>query len=400
MVRNPAVYLLQLANLCSGLANSIVTITIPWLILEQTDSPAFAGLVGAVAALPALLVSPIGGWMVDRMGRRAVSVAADILSALSVMAFPITAAVAGMSSATILILALIGAFFDPAGYTARKTLLSDVSRASRVGLDQLNGIHEGILGLSWIVGPAVGAWLISNVGSINSFWVAAVLFLSAALAVTFLKTGRTAVEPGHPTEGKAVDSNLLTGFRILWNDLLLRTLLLTVLVIAVVYLPTEAVVLPTYFEQMKQPSSLGIVLSAMAAGSTIAAFGYGWISARLSRRSMVRLTLIGISASILPMALLPPLPVLAVAGFLLGFCWGPFNPLLSSLIQQRVPPDQHGRVFGAQISVFYAAPPLGMVVAGWSVEQLGVGITYGILAGMLCLAAFIALLSRPLRSNF
>jgi len=27
-------------------------ITIPWLILERTDSPAFAGLVAAISALP------------------------------------------------------------------------------------------------------------------------------------------------------------------------------------------------------------------------------------------------------------------------------------------------------------------------------------------------------------
>lgn len=397
-----AVYLLQFANLCSGLANSIVTITIPWLILEQTDSPAFAGLVVAISALPALLVSPIGGWMVDRWGRRAVSVGSDLLSALSVMAFPVAAAFSGMSNTTILILALIGAMFDPAGYTARKTLLADVSRTSRVHLDQLNGIHEGILGISWILGPAIGAWLIATIGSINSFWVAAALFMCAALTITLLQSQKvqTVETQSSQVAETRVDSSIWAGFRVLWKDRLLRTLLMAVLVIAAVYLPTESVLLPTYFEQKDQPSSLGLVISAMAAGSTIGAFGYGWISARLSRRSMVRTTLIGISASIVPMALLPPLALMASAGFILGLCWGPFNPLLSSLIQQRVPPEQHGRVFGAQISVFYAAPPLGMVAAGWSVEQFGVGQTYLILAGLLCLIVAISLSSRALRSPF
>jgi predicted MFS family arabinose efflux permease len=70
------------------------------------------------------------------------------------------------------------------------------------------------------------------------------------------------------------------------------------------------------------------------------------------------------------------------------------------LIQQRVPADQQGRVFGVQTAVFYAAPPLGMVLAGISVESLGVSTTYLILAAILSTTALLALLTRSLRSNF
>jgi predicted MFS family arabinose efflux permease len=84
----------------------------------------------------------------------------------------------------------------------------------------------------------------------------------------------------------------------------------------------------------------------------------------------------------------------------LGLAWGPFNPLISTLIQQRVPADQQGRVFGVQIAVFYAAPPLGMVLAGLSVEGLGVGTTYAILAMILASTSLLALLTKSLRSEF
>jgi predicted MFS family arabinose efflux permease len=97
---------------------------------------------------------------------------------------------------------------------------------------------------------------------------------------------------------------------------------------------------------------------------------------------------------------LPPLPILAVAGFFLGLSWGPFNPLMSTLTQQRVPADQQGRVFGVQTAVFYAAPPLGMVLAGLSVESYGVSSTYIVLAAILSLTAIIALLTKSLRSEF
>jgi MFS family permease len=402
MKKKLPVILHQLSNFSSGLGNSIVMITIPWLILEETGSPAFAGLVAAISALPGLLISPIGGWLVDHLGRRSVSIGADLLSAVAVVAFPIVAFTSGLSSSTILIIALVGAIFDPAGYTARKTLLADVAKASEIELDRLNGIHEGFMGVSWIFGPAVGAGLISTVGAVNSFWVAGGLFIFAALTIAFLRVGNLGKEARDLAEemGEKSNRSIGVGFRVLWNDRLLRTISISILIIAAVYLPTETVVLSTYFEDLGQPASLGVVISVLAAGTAVGSFGYGWISARLSRKNLVRTTLIGTAVSIVPMAFLPPLPILIVAGFLLGLSWGPFTPLISTLVQQRVPADQQGRVFGVQTAVFYAAPPLGMVLAGLSVENYGVRTTYLVLAAILSTTALLALLTKSLRSDF
>lgn len=377
-------------------------IIIPWLILERTDSPAFAGLVAAISALPGILVSPIGGWMVDRIGRRRVSVGADLLSSLSVAAFPIVAATFGLSNPSILLIALLGATFDPAGYTARKTLLTDVAKASDADLNHLNGIHDGIMGVAWILGPAVGAGLIASVGAVNSFWVSAALFIIAALAISFLRVGDAAKESRETAEasGAETDSSMRVGIKTLWDDKVLRTLSVALLIIAAVYLPTEAVVLPTYFEDVDNPSGLGFVISALAAGSAVGSFGYGWISARMKRKTLIRLILLGSAVSIIPMAFLPPLSVLMLAGFLLGLSWGPYSPLISTLVQQRVPAHLQGRVFGVQTAVFYAAPPLGMVLAGLSVESYGIKATYIVLAGVLSVTSILVLLTKALRSNF
>ncbi len=402
MKKKSPVFLHQLSNFSSGLGNSIVMITIPWLILEETGSPAFAGLVAAISALPGLLISPIGGWLVDHIGRRTVSIGADLLSAVAVVAFPIVALTSELSGSTIFIIAVIGAIFDPAGYTARKTLVADVAKASDINLDRLNGIHEGFMGVAWVFGPAVGAGLISTVGAVNSFWVAGGLFIFAALTIVFLRVGNLGKDARDLAEemGEKTNRSIRVGFQVLWNDKLLRTLTLSILIIAAVYLPTETVVLSTYFEDLGQPASLGIVISALAAGYAVGSFGYGWVSARLKRKNLVRTTFIGVAMSIVPMAFLPPLPILAAAGFFLGLFWGPFTPMVSTLIQQRVPADQQGRVFGVQTAVFYAAPPLGMVLAGLSVESFGVSTTYIILAAILSVTAILALLTKSLRSDF
>jgi MFS family permease len=98
------------------------------------------------------------------------------------------------------------------------------------------------------------------------------------------------------------------------------------------------------------------------------------------------------------MALLPPVPVLAVAGFMLGLSWGPADPLMSTLVQTRVPPDEQGRVYGVQTSAFYAAPPIAMLIIGASVEEFGLPTAYLALAVLLAAFSFVALASPHVRA--
>ena len=397
----PAV-LLQSANLASGLGNAMVTIAIPWLILKEADSPLFAGVVVALASLPPLIISPVAGWIIDHTGRRFVSIVSDLLSALSVFAFPLFYYWIGLENLTILLLAIFGALFDPAGYTARKTLLVDASRATGIDQNQLNGIHEGIFGIGWVAGPALGAWLIAGFGVINSFWAAGGLFIFSSLAIALLKVKeRDSTEVIDATDSAtSFSKGLARGFIALWRDRLLRTITISILIIAAVYLPTEAIILPTYFEAKNAPTELGIVISLLAAGSTLGAFGYGSLMKRIRRRTLVRIIMIGTAISILPMALLPPMVILSISAFALGLFWGPFNPLITSLIQERIKENEQGRVFGVQLATFYAAPPLGMILSGWAVEEFGVSGTYIVLASILSVTALVVLFTRSLRNEF
>lgn len=373
-------------------------ITIPWLVLSLFDSPLNVGLVVAISSIPALLISPVGGWLIDRVGRRPISIGADLLSALSVIAFPITGMFFDLTLELIILLAFFGAVFDPVGYTARRTLIVDVAKAAKFNEDRLNGIHEGVLSLSWVLGPALGAWLIAFFGPLNAFWVAGIFFIIAAIAILVLRVEE--YKESIDSDSTEFDSSIWLGFKTLWNDKVLRTITIAVLIIAAVYLPTESVLLPAYFERLDQPASLGIVISALAGGSALGAFSYGWISLRISRNNLIRLILLGTAISIVPMSLLPPIPVLALAAFFLGLAWGPFIPVINTLIQLRVPQGQHGRVFGVQTSVFYAAPPLGMIATGFSAEYFGISATYIFLAGLLVKTSILALTTKSLRSKF
>lgn len=395
------VLFLEAANLTSGLGNAVVMLAFPWLVLQETGSAAAAGAVAAISALPALLAAPLTGWLIDRLGRKPVAIGADVVSALSVAAVPIVAMTIGLTYGSILTLAIIGAIFDPAGYSARRALIPDAAQASGMDTDRLNGIHEGVFLIGWTAGPLAAAALIAGVGAAAAFWLPCALFLLAAIAVAVMRVGdagqraRVAAQAAGAYEGGF--SGLVRGFTALWQDRALRVLAIAVLIIAAVYMPTEAVILPAYFNALQDPASLGIVIAAISGGSMIGAFGYGWILARVRPSVLVRIILVGTTLSVLPMTLLPPLPVLAAFGFLLGLVWGPFNPLFSTLVQRRIRPEEQGRVYGVQLASFYAAPPIGMVIAGISVDSLGVSATYLALGLLLAACALPIVFLRSIR---
>jgi MFS family permease len=242
------VVLLQIANLLSGIGNGAVMVIIPWLVLERTDSAAAAGLVAAVSTLPALVVVPAVGVAIDRFGRKPMSVISDLASAVSVIAFPVVGWLVGLDLFWILILAVLGASLDPAGYTARKSLIVDAARAGKVRLETLNGVHEALFAAGWTLGPLVGAGLIATLGAEQGMWVPGALFVIAAACIAAMKVsdaGQAALEHADVVTGLA---GLTRGVIALWQDKALRTLTIAIMVLAGVYLPIESVILPVYFE--------------------------------------------------------------------------------------------------------------------------------------------------------
>lgn len=394
------IWLLQAANLLSGASNGIVTIAVPWLVLDRTGSVAAAGLVAAISALPGVLAAPVAGWAVDHFGRRIVSMTADLLSAVSVAAIPTVAVLTDLTLPWIIALAALGAVFDPAGYAARRALIPDVAQVSTVTVNGLNGIHEGIFGIGWIIGPLLGSMLIAGLGPLAAFWVPCLLFVVSAILIAFLRVGDAGQEARALREqsGQPQPSawrNAILGLRIMWRDPVLRALFLTVTVLAAIYLPTETVLLPAHFVAIDQPESLGLVLAALSSGTIIGAFGYGWLSARVRRLTITRAVLGCTIVAFLPIALLPGLPLMVAAAFVLGLGWGPMQPLMTTLVQRRVEPDAQGRVFGIQIALFYGLPPTFMLATGVLAERSAV---MPVLIGLWILMAIVGISALLLKS--
>jgi len=390
--------LLEAATVMSGSGNGVVTVTLPWLALERTGSAATAGVVAAATALPLLAASLFAGSVVDRMGRRRAAIVSDLASAVSVAAVPIVDHVFGLDLGWLILLAVAGACFDPAGLSAREALLPDVAAAAGQRLERVNGIHEAVWGIAFLLGPGLGGVLIATVGAVSTMWAAAVGFTASSVLVWAIRLpglrGRPA--PGDGRRGLWAETR--EGLVMVWRDPLLRDVGLLSLGLLATYLPLEGVLFPAWFEEQDAPERLGLLIMAMSGGGIVGALAYAAWGDRARRRTVFVAALLVSAGGVVAMALLPPYPVLVGLGVLVGLAYGPVNPLVNLAIQTRAPERARGRVTGLLNSVGYAAGPAGFLLVGPLIEWVGIRATFAGVGVAVLVVALAAIPSRGLRS--
>jgi MFS family permease len=132
----------------------------------------------------------------------------------------------------------------------------------------------------------------------------------------------------------------------------------------------------------------------MLAGSLL----YSLRGERLPRRGLLLGGLVLTAVPLAALVSLPPLPVAAAALGLAGLGSGPINPLVFTVLQERVPAATRGRVFGTIIGTALAAAPLGMAAAGFLVEAVGLQQVLMIVAGGFLAVAAFALVAPGFRT--
>ena len=388
---------LETATLVSAAGNGVALVALPWVVLELTGSPTDVGLVAAIAALPLVLSAFIAGTIVDRFGRRRTAVASDVLSGLSVAAIPVAAMFDVLSLGLLLLLAALGAVFDPAGVTARETMLPAAAHAAQLRRERVNGVHEAVFGVAFLVGPGLGGLLIAWVGAEATLWATAVAFAVSSVA-TFLVRLPGVERPGQTEEPHPFWRDGLDGLLFVWNDRTLRALTILFTVLVGAWVPIEGVILPVYFQAQNAPERLGVVLMAMSVGGIVGALAYGAIGHRVARRSAVILGLVGTALPVVGMAFLPSFWLLVVLGAATGLAYGPINPIANLVLQELAPPHLLGRAIGVLTSLAYASGPLGFLVVGPLIEWIGLRATFLALALVLVGVALASPFVRALRT--
>ncbi|HNM83426.1 MAG: MFS transporter [Mycobacterium sp.] len=388
--------LILFAALMAGAGNGISIVAFPWLVLQLTGSALDASVVAMAGTLPLLAATLIAGTAVDYLGRRRVSMISDALSAMSVAAVPIIALGFGADAINVAVLATLAAFgslFDPAGMTARESMLPEAANRAGWTLDHANSVYEAVFNLAYIIGPGIGGLLIAAVGGINTMWVTAGAFCLSITAVGFLGVLRLegAGRPDHAQLPDGVWSGIVEGIRFVCNNKVLRTLAFIDLAITGLYMPMESVLFPKYFTDRNEPAHLGWVLMALSVGGLIGALGYAALSGRMKKRTTMLVAVLTLGVAMTVIAFLPPLPLILVLCTVVGLVYGPIAPIYNYVMQTRAPQHLRGRVVGVMGSLAYAAGPLGLILAGPLADSAGLQSTFLALSLPMLFIGVIAL---------
>lgn len=383
--RRPVVALLT-ANTVSQIGNTFSALAIPWFVLATTGSAGLTGLTVAVGTLPVIIVGIFGGAIVDRLGYRTSSVVSDIASGVTTLLIPLLYLTVGLAFWQLLTLVFLGAFLDGPGQTARLAIFPDLVQRTTLSLDRANALYSTTRRVAGLLGPPLAGVLIAVIGPANLLWVNAATFAVSAGIVGLLLpgAGRAVATAGDGVRGlRGYLGEVREGFRFLYSRSVLFWMITAFSLGGLIAEPLYAVILPVYANEIYGSAlPLGMIFSALGAGSLVGNLVYAAVAPRLSRSALL---FGGFAIRALCFTVLlgvPPWWVIAAAIFVSASTFEPINPMSMSVMQEQVPAGMRGRVFGAVSALGASTLPVGVLIYGALMSELGLETTLAIFVAL------------------
>ncbi|MFD4127095.1 MFS transporter [Streptomyces globisporus] len=364
------------ANSISTAGTSLTLIGVPWFVLETTGSAGRAGVVAFCATLPIVVAALVGGPVIDRFGRRRTAIASDAVCAAAIAAVPLLHFAGVLDFWMLCALMALNGFAHTPGNTARYVLIPDLAEHAGTTLPRAASLFDAVSRGARMVGAALAGVLIAFVGAETVLLLDAATFGLSALLIAAGVRGVRAAEPRKaeaPVSLRAYGTELREGYvHVLGNRLLLA-----VVVMVMFMNGTDqgwyAVLLPVHAEgELSGAPAIGLLTALFGAGGLTGALLYGAVGHRFSRRAVftVCVILCGAPRFLVAAVTGTTLP-LAVTMLLGGIAGGVLNPILTTVVYERVPDRLRSRVSGALTAGSEFAMPVGGLAAGLLVEAAG-----------------------------
>jgi MFS family permease len=362
---------LWLTSGAANLGDGLFKVTLPLVAVGETRSPALVANVTLAMTLPWAIFALPTGALVDRLDRRRLSVLAHTGRVAALGGLAVAATTHGARLPAIYGAAFVLGTCEVLANTAARALLP-----SLVGRSQLEGANARLLGtetvLNEFVGPPLAGVLVALSAAL-AFGATAGVFTLAAVAVLLLR-GSFRAQRAEPWR-KQLRADLLGGLAFIWRERILRTLSLSVAVMAGCWSAWTALLV--VYAVSPGPVGLstvgyGVLLTLLAAGGLA-----GTIAApRLQRLGGARAVIV---ADIVTTALLFATPAATANRYLIGiavaiggFGSGMWNVVVASLSQRITPDELLGRAGAAASLVGWGTMPLGAALGGLLAGLVGI----------------------------
>lgn len=361
-----------------------------WLVYQLSKSELTLGIVGFASAIPALLISPWGGVVVDRMPKRtllvitqaAAMVLAFILAALTFTGLVQVWHVVALSAA----LGVVNAFDGP----GRQAFVVEM-----VGRDELaNGIalNSMMFNGARVVGPALAGLLLAAVGASWCFFLNGASFLAVIVGLLAMKIS----SPYFVRQSASPWQQLREGLAYVYRQANIFALLLLALIFSVFGI-SYGTILPAFVDKVLQagPSAFGAVNAATGLGAVIGAFIIARYGDRKQRGRWLMWANLAFPFILIAFAYTPNFYLSLALAFGLGVGFMLQFTLINTLLQMNVADAMRGRVLSLYTITFFGFAPFGNLAIGLLAESLGLGPTMALSALVALILATAVILIVP-----
>ncbi|MBI5288479.1 MAG: MFS transporter [Chloroflexi bacterium] len=335
-----------------------------WLIIHEWDNAAYLGYMLATAAIPMLVLAPIGGVVSDRVDkRRLLLVTQSLLVVTSGLVTVLILSGRIQFWHLLLITPVSGAAFS-FNIPGRQALVAIL--VPRDHLMNAISLSSAAMNASRIVAPALAGLLVVPIGIGGAYVVATVCYASAAVATAFLPSSM----PRRVKQFTFLE-DFTGGFGYIRGSTLLMGLLLFATVPMLFAMPYQTL-LPVFANDVWHVGSAGFGM--MQAASGFGGFAGGIVAANLDayrrKGTLMVVAAVGFGALLFVLALSPWFAVALVLMAALGFASMTFTTVNNTAIQMVIPDEYRGRVMSVMMMTF-GLMPLGAVPAGIAAQSIG-----------------------------
>ena len=391
---------LVFGQISSLFGNYTLKFALSMYILEKTGSASAFATILAVAMLPTILLSPLGGILADRANRRSIMVVVDVLSGLAVLfaglALPLghEMLVVGI---LLVVLSVLSAFESSTVQACIPQMLSNDN------LTKGNAVVNQVQAIAALVTPFLGSLIYVAFGLAPVLWGTVVCFFLTALLEC-----RIRIEYHRPARAVGACAVIREDFSVSLRFLrqkqpvILKLLLLAALANLFVS-GTVVVGFPYLVRTVLGLSSelYGAAESAMGVAAVLGSLFVGVVGQKLPLRRLA-FAFAGLGACLLPsgfafLASFSPFKIYLI--LLAAFCCcqfagSVFSTYAISIIQARTPEKLMGKIMSLVFTLALCAQPLGQVVYGALFDRLASNPAFVLLPSGLVVCA-IGALSHP-----
>jgi MFS family permease len=383
--------LLFAAQSISSLGDRLVPVALAFAVLDLTGSATALGAVLAAQTIPLVAFVLFGGVWADRLSRRRVMLASDLVRAVS----------QGSSAALLLtgrahvwelvaLQAVYGtavAFFGPAALA----LVPETVETSQ--LQQANSLIALSGNVAAVIGPAVAGVIVAASHPGWGLAFDAVTFLGSAACVAAMPPVVAAVRERAP---------MLSELRAGWSAFRARRWLWITVACFTLYVgfgwaPWQVLGPQIARQSLGGPGAWAAIVVAMGVGSVAG----GLIALRFRPRYPLRVSMC-VFVTVTPammasVAAHAPLPLILALALIDGSAGTMFNTFWFTSMQSDIPAGEQARVFSWDYLGSTAMLPLGQALSGPVAATLGLSTTLYCAAGVTFVLFALALSARAVR---